>query len=125
MARASTLPPVLLPQQPAKRRLGWRIVRWLLIAAIWAVLAFAVMLVWFARDLPRPEAALDAARRPGLTLEDRNGHRFATFGDVVGDPLRLADLPRWMPQAVVSPSRIGGSGPIPASTFSASAVRCS
>ena len=51
------------------------------------------MLLWFARDLPRPESALDAARRPSLTLEDRTGHVFATFGDVVGDPLRLTDLP--------------------------------
>ena len=105
MARASTLPPVMLPQQPAarpRRRLGWRIMRLLLIAVIWGMLASAVMLVWFARDLPRPEAALDAARRPGLTLEDRSGRRFATFGDVVGDPLRLADLPPWMPQAAVA-----------------------
>ena len=60
------------------------------------------MLFWFARDLPRPEAALDAARRPGLTLQDRAGHTFATFGDVVGDPLRLRDMPRWLPQAVVA-----------------------
>ncbi len=52
------------------------------------------MLLWFTWDLPRPEAALDAARRPSLTLEDRTGQVFATFGDVVGDPLRLSDMPR-------------------------------
>jgi penicillin-binding protein 1A len=66
------------------------------------VLAIGVTLVWFSRDLPRPEAALDAARRPGLTLEDRSGHIFASFGDVVGDPLRLADMPKWLPAAAVS-----------------------
>ena len=60
------------------------------------------MLLWFARDLPRPEAALDAARRPGLTLEDRSGHVFATFGDLVGDPLRLGDVPRYLPEAAVA-----------------------
>jgi penicillin-binding protein 1A len=104
MARAPTIDSTIAPRQPAakRRRLGWRIMRLLLIAAIWGALAFIVMLVWFARDLPRPEAALDAARRPGLTLEDHNGRRFATFGDVVGDPLRLADLPPWMPEAVVA-----------------------
>ena len=95
------------PPQPAiipkpRARLRWRIARGLLILAIWAVLGLGVTLIWFARDLPRPEAALDAARRPGLTLEDRNGHPFATFGDVVGDPLRLSDLPAWMPEAAVS-----------------------
>ncbi len=104
MARAPTLEPTIIPPQAAmrRRRLRWRIARLLLIVVIWGALACAVMLVWFARDLPQPEAALDAARRPGLTLEDRNGHSFATFGDVVGDPLRLSDMPRWMPEAAVA-----------------------
>ena len=60
------------------------------------------MLLWFVRDLPRPDAALDAARRPSLTLEDRAGRVFATFGDVVGEPLRLTDLPPYLPAAAVA-----------------------
>ena len=85
-----------------RRHLAWRLARWLLILGIWGVLAAGLVLMWFARDLPRPEAALDAARRPGLTLQDRAGRPFATFGDVVGDPLRLADMPRWLPAAAVA-----------------------
>ena len=61
-----------------------------------------LVVLWFAWDLPRPEAALDAARRPSLTLEDRDGHIFATFGDVVGQPLRLAHMPAYLPAAAVS-----------------------
>ena len=79
--------------------------RWLgyaVIAAVWGTLALAAMLLWFARDLPRPEAALDAARRPSLALEDRSGRVFATFGDIVGEPLRLADLPPALPAAAVA-----------------------
>ncbi len=91
-----------MPLAPRRRRLGWRLFRLATIAAIWGGVAMAVVLVWFARDLPRPEAALDAARRPGLTLEDRTGKSFATFGDVVGDPLRLSELPRYLPEAAVS-----------------------
>ncbi len=106
MSRASLVIPPLRPRpaSAAKRppKLRWRIARWALMMGIWAVLALCVVLIWFARDLPRPDTALDAARRPGLTLEDRNGHAFATFGDVVGDPLRLSDMPAWMPQAAVS-----------------------
>ena len=34
------------------------------ILAVWGLLALAAIVLWFARDLPRPEAALDAARRP-------------------------------------------------------------
>jgi penicillin-binding protein 1A len=59
-------------------------------------------LLWFARDLPRPESALDAARRPSLLLQDRSGRVFASFGDVVGEPLRLRDLPPALPAAVVA-----------------------
>jgi penicillin-binding protein 1A len=74
----------------------------LVIALVWGTLAAAVVLLWFAHDLPRPEAALDGARRPSITLQDRSGHVFATFGDVVGDPLRLTDMPRYLPAAAVA-----------------------
>ena len=87
---------------PARRRWPLRLLRWVAIGAVWAVVAAALLLIWFARDLPRPEAALDAARRPGLTLQDRNGKVFATFGDVVGEPLRLTDVPRCLPAAAVA-----------------------
>jgi penicillin-binding protein 1A len=35
-------------------------------------------------------------------LQDRAGRVFATFGDVVGEPLRLADLPPALPAALVA-----------------------
>ncbi len=106
MARASLVasPTRPKPAEPAprRRRLRWRVARWLLILGIWACLVLGVTLIWFARDLPRPDTALDASRRPGLTLEDRDGHAFATFGDVVGDPLRLSDMPPWLPEAATA-----------------------
>ena len=85
-----------------RQRARWRVLRWAVIAAIWLSLATTAALIWFAHDLPRPASALDAARRPSLTLRDRAGHIFATYGDVVGDPLRLTDLPPSIPDAVVA-----------------------
>ncbi len=70
--------------------------------AIWGVLVLALVGLWFARDLPRPESALDATRRPSLTLEDRSGHVFARFGDVVGEKLRVRDMPAYLPAAFVA-----------------------
>jgi len=58
--------------------------------------------LWFARDLPHPDSALDATRRPSLTLEDRSGHVFARFGDVVGESLHLSEMPPYLPEAVVA-----------------------
>jgi len=97
MYRASA-PPI-----PArKRQVPWRLLRWALIAAVWLTLMAASVLLWFARDLPRPEDALDAVRRPSLVLQDRAGATIATYGDVVGEPLRLTDLPAVLTQAAVS-----------------------
>jgi penicillin-binding protein 1A len=71
-----------------RRRMVWRLLRLGLILGIWAAVLGALLLVWFLRDLPRPEAALDAVRRPSLVLQDRNGATIATYGDVVGEALR-------------------------------------
>jgi penicillin-binding protein 1A len=96
------------PKRPAPtvrpRRRSWLrgILKWGILLSIWAVLAATVVVLWFARDLPRPESALDAVRRPSLTLQDRTGQIFATFGDVVGESLRLPDMPASLPAALVS-----------------------
>jgi len=94
-------PPYDTPQ-PVRRRWGWRLLRWAVIGGIWGALALAAALLWFARDLPRPETALDAIRRPSLTLQDRTGRIIATYGDLVGETVRLSDLPQALPAAVVA-----------------------
>ena len=45
---------------------------------------------------------MDAERRPALVLQDRNGQTFATYGDLVGEPLRLKDMPPDVPAALVA-----------------------
>ncbi len=84
------------------RRVLLRLLRWGFIAAVWGVLFGGVMVLWFARDIPRPEFALDAVRRPSLSLEDRSGHIIATFGDVVGEKLHLKDFAPTLPAAVIA-----------------------
>jgi penicillin-binding protein 1A len=83
-------------------RFPWRLLRWGLILGVWAVVACGLILLWFARDLPRPEDALDAVRRPSLVLQDDRGRTVATYGDLVGDPRRLSELPRVLPEAAVA-----------------------
>lgn len=85
-----------------RRRLGWFLFKWGFILSVWGTILAGLAVAFFAWDLPRPEAALDAARRPSLTLSDSTGHIYASFGDVVGEPLRLADLPPTLPQAAVA-----------------------
>lgn len=89
------------PPRP-KRRWGRFIFKWLLLLTIWGAVAGVGALVWLAWDLPRPETALDATRRPSLTLEDRSGQIFATYGDIVGESLRITDMPSFLPAAAVA-----------------------
>ncbi|HEY1412641.1 MAG TPA: transpeptidase-transglycosylase, partial [Rhodopila sp.] len=94
-----------LPGPPArsrKRRVLFWLLRWGFIASVWGTLALVVTVLWYARDLPRPESALDAVRRPSLTLQDRSGHVIATYGDLVGEPLQLKDFSPFLPEAIVA-----------------------
>ena len=86
------------------RRRGWKlfVLRWSIVLAIWGVLLAGLVLLVFAWDLPRPTSALDAARRPSVTLQDSAGGIVTTYGDLVGEPLRLGDMPRYLPAAAVA-----------------------
>jgi penicillin-binding protein 1A len=101
MFRAPALAPEIVVLPP-RRRVPWRALRWGVILGVWGAVATALALLWFSIDLPRPEDALDAVRRPSLALRDQAGGVVATYGDMVGDPLRLADMPPYLPQAAVS-----------------------
>jgi penicillin-binding protein 1A len=94
--------PIGSAERSWKARAFFWLLRWSFIASVWLTLAAAVMVLWFCRDLPLPESALDAVRRPSLTLQDRSGHVIATFGDLVGEPLHLAEFSRFLPAAVVA-----------------------
>ena len=102
MPRAQAAHPDDLPDERPRRSWLWTLIKWGLILAIWAVIAGGVVVLWFSQDLPRPEDALDAVRRPSLVLQDQSGALIATYGDVVGDALRLSDLPPYLPAAAVS-----------------------
>ena len=86
----------------ARRRWAWRLLRWAFIAAVWGVLVAGGVLVWFARICRGRRRRWTSGRRPGLALEDRSGRVFATFGDIVGEPLRLSEMARCLPEAAVA-----------------------
>ncbi len=76
--------------------------KWAIYTAVWGSVAGGLLLLSLAWDLPPPSTALRAVRRPSLTLVDDRGTTFATFGDLVGAPMRLSQLPAYVPQAVVA-----------------------
>ncbi|HYI84026.1 MAG TPA: PBP1A family penicillin-binding protein [Acetobacteraceae bacterium] len=94
------------PPSPSSRRAGaggWRrVLRWLVMLTVWGGLAGAAALLWFAWDMPRPEAALGTTRRPSVRLVAANGALLATEGDLYGELVRLRDLPSYLPAALLA-----------------------
>ncbi len=92
----------LPPRRPRRRSWSLFLLRWSIVLAIWAALLAGLVVLVFSWDLPRPESALDAARRPSITLRDSAGRILTTYGDLVGEPLRLRDMPAHLPAAAVA-----------------------
>jgi penicillin-binding protein 1A len=70
--------------------------------SVWGGLALGAVLLVLTWDLPRTDIALSQTRRPGVTLEAADGRIIATSGDVVGDIVRLRDLPPHLPAALIA-----------------------
>jgi penicillin-binding protein 1A len=72
------------------------------VAAIWAVFIGFCFTAWLAFDLPDVGRLDEIRKRPSVTLLDRNGDIFATYGDLYGEAVQLDELPAYLPQAVLA-----------------------
>ena len=97
-ARSEPFPPARARRRP----LVLILLRWSVLLTVWGGLALGAALLWFAWDLPRPEAALAATRRASVTLLAGDGRLIATSGDLYGETLRLRDLPAHVPAAFIA-----------------------
>ena len=114
MARAKTAPRRRAPSQraaaPGRSRSraqrpaqsSWRRLRWLLTGPLGLILLI-VAVGWYSSlgldDLRRPAPEAGNAQ---ITLLDRAGVAFASFGDRYGDYLGLEQMSPWLPKAVVA-----------------------
>lgn len=76
--------------------------KWSLLLAIWGGVALGAVVAWYAYDLPDIDNLDIPARKASITLTDADGREIATYGDIYGDPLRLADVPPYLVQAIVA-----------------------
>ena len=84
------------------RRLAFRLFKWSLICAIWGGVALGGVVAWYAWDLPDIDRLEAPTRKASITLTDSSGREIATYGDLYGAPLRLADVPPYLVQAIVA-----------------------
>ena len=87
---------------PKPRRPRGRWWKWGLLVALWAMILGGGVITYFALTLPSTNDIAVAERRPSVTLLAADGSLVATFGDLFGEPLRLDEMPRYLPQAVIA-----------------------
>ena len=71
-------------------------------AAIWALVAAAGVIVWYAYTLPEADGIDQTARRPSITLMGTDGKLLASYGEVHGARVSVKDLPPRLPLAVLA-----------------------
>lgn len=90
-----------------KSRIDWRaifygLLRWGLVAGIWAGVAVAAVVAYFALTLPDISGLEDSGRKPSIRLALTDGTVFASSGEVHGRPANLSELPKSLVQAVLA-----------------------
>jgi penicillin-binding protein 1A len=82
-----------------------RIAKWAAVAAIWGFVIGGIGLAWIAWDLPDIDALAPSesgSRRQAVTLVAADGSALAAYGDLWGQRLAVAELPRHLSQAVMA-----------------------
>ena len=88
-------------RRPLLRLAKW-LLRWMTVAGLWGAGLALLALAWFAYDLPDVEQATRLPRAPSLTIEARDGSFLGAVGDLYGEPVQLADLPPYLPNAFIA-----------------------
>ncbi|TXH38716.1 MAG: PBP1A family penicillin-binding protein [Rhodospirillaceae bacterium] len=91
---------------PSRRKRGrpvlWFLLKWGLIGGIWGSFLLLILVAWCAYDLPDVSRLNEIKRRPSVTLLATDGGILATYGDLYGTRVTLADMPPYLPEAVLA-----------------------
>ncbi|WP_246148583.1 transglycosylase domain-containing protein [Skermanella pratensis] len=88
---------------PAARRSILRVLgSWAVVGAIWAAVAGASVVAYFAYDLPDVSQVAQAERRPAVTVLAADGSTIERYGDIHGTTINAADLPPHLIHAVLA-----------------------
>ena len=82
--------------------LGWRLLKWSLVAGVWCVFLGLCFVAWLAYDLPDLSRLTNADRRASITLVTDDGQILASYGDLYGKPVKLDQIPPYLPDALLA-----------------------
>jgi penicillin-binding protein 1A len=79
-----------------------RLAYWGAVACIWGLVALGGIVAYFGAELPRITSWTVPDRPPNVRIVSADGELIANRGDTGGEAVRLADLPDYLPQAIVA-----------------------
>ncbi|CAO4846154.1 MAG: Penicillin-binding protein 1F [Holosporales bacterium] len=74
----------------------------LLMIGLWGLMLGGLVLMWFAQDLPDIQKLQGGVRRPSVTIQANDGSVIGTYGDLHEDVIKVQDLPKHVPQALMA-----------------------
>ena len=83
-------------------RRWWPVLKWGLVAAIWAGILVGGLFTWYWLTLPDVDTALNPTRRPSVTILARDGSEIATVGDNFARPVSVSELPPAVVKAITA-----------------------
>ncbi len=90
------------PPKQKSRSISSLILRGGVIAGLWGVVLLALMIGYFALTLPSTADLSVAERRPSITVLAADGSLIATYGDLFGEAIRIKDMSKYLPEAVIA-----------------------
>ena len=85
-----------------KFNLWWWLLKWSLIASFWGAAAVAVVLTWYARDLPEIQGFDLTSRKPSIVFLTKDRREIATHGHIYCETVTADKVPTHLLQALIA-----------------------
>ena len=100
-AKSSEAKPRKAKAKKTRGFLSW-LMHSIILVGIWVGIVVGLFVGYCALDLPDIHQITQPQRRPSIALETESGDVFARYGDLYGDHMALADVPKYLPEAIIA-----------------------
>lgn len=76
--------------------------KWVLVAGVWAAIAMALLVGWYAADLPRLIDSPQFERQAAINITAADGTQIGRYGDIKGISVSVSELPPHLIYAVLA-----------------------
>ena len=78
------------------------IFKWSFVAGLWVGLFVAATVAWYAAELPAITKSVAFERKTSITVKAADGSIIARYGDIMGESVKVEDLPPHLIHAVLA-----------------------